>query len=126
MTARATLIALLAVIGALALAAGAEARTPAGTFPTKVFISEKFPAFHGKLHSKSAFCAAERPVRVYRAQPGKDKLMGRKRSKKDGTWRVSLGEKLTSGAYYAEAPVYGSAALGILCPAARSKLVTVD
>ncbi len=126
MTARAALIAVLCAIGALALAAEAGAREPTKTFATKIFISEKYPAFHGRLHSKSAFCAAERPVRVYRARPGTDQLLGHKRSERNGTWQISIGDQLTSGAYYAEAPVYGSAALGILCPPARSKLVTVD
>jgi hypothetical protein len=123
---RATLIALLGAIAALTLAAGAAAREPITSYATKIFVSEKFPAFHGKLHSKNTFCAAQRPVRVYRAQPGKDELLGRGRSEKNGAWKIPIGEKLTSGAFYAEAPVYGSAALGILCPPARSKLVTVD
>ena len=126
MRARAALIALLAGLGALAPAAGAAAREPTASFATKVFISEKYPAFHGRLHSESAFCAAQRPVMVFRALPGKDELLGHKRSAEDGTWQVSIGTKLTSGAYYAEAPLYGSAALGIACPAARSKTVTVD
>jgi hypothetical protein len=126
MTARAALVALLAVIAALLPTAAAGAGEPTQTFAAKVFISEKYPAFHGRLHSESAFCAAERLVMVYRVQPGKDELLGHRRSKKDGIWQVSIGDQLTSGAFYAEAPLYGSAALGIACPAARSKTVTVD
>lgn len=126
MTARAALIGLLGVVCALAPAASADAKPATGTFAAKVSISERYPAFHGRLHSKSAFCAAERPVKVYRARPGKDQLLGHKRSKENGTWKVPIGEKLTSGAYYAEAPSYGSAALGIVCKPARSKTVTVD
>ncbi len=126
MTARAALIALLGAIGVLAPAPGAGAEVPMGTFATKVTISEKYPAFHGRLNSKSAFCGSERPVFLYRERPGRDQLLGRRRSERDGTWQVSIGEKLTSGAYYAEARAYGSASLGIVCPPARSKLVTVD
>jgi hypothetical protein len=126
-TARTALVALLAALVALALASGAAAaREPTQTFPVRIFVSEKFPAFHGKLHSGSDFCAARRPVRVYRARPGEDELLGRGRSEGDGAWKVPIGEKLTSGAFYAEAPAFGSAALGIVCPPARSKLVTVD
>jgi hypothetical protein len=126
MTARATLVALLGVLGALVLAAGAGAEEPVRSFATRVSISEKYPAFHGRLSSKSAFCGSERPVYLYRVRPGKDQLLERRRSERDGTWQVSIGERLTSGAYYAEARAYGSASLGIVCPPARSKIVTVD
>lgn len=93
MTARAALVVLLSAIGALALpATGAGAKEPMESFSTRVIISEKYPAFHGKLHSKSTFCAAERPVRVFRERSGNDEVLGRRRSDRDGTWQISIGE----------------------------------
>jgi hypothetical protein len=129
MLVRRSLLSILAIVllGASALAVSAAAKMPTTTYSTHIVMSEKFPAFHGKLHSKSDFCVANRPVKVYReALSGKDKLLGVKRSEEDGTWKVSIGNKLTSGAYYSEAPAYGSASLGISCKAARSQVATVD
>jgi hypothetical protein len=119
----------LVLLAALVVAAGAFGTTFAAgatTYSAKIFVSEKFPAFHGAIHSRSAFCEAKRPVLVYRVRPGKDLLVGHRRSHGDGTWKVPLGKKLGSGAYLIEAPLYGSASLGIKCPAARSKIVPVD
>jgi hypothetical protein len=96
------------------------------SYSASITISEKFPAFHGKLHSDNKFCVADRPVKVYRERPGADKLLGTRRSEGDGSWKVSIGKKLISGAYYSVAPLYGSASLGIVCRVAQSKLVVVD
>ncbi len=117
----------LAFLGLSAMtAASVVARTPSRTYSAKIFVSEKFPAFHGAIHSKSDFCVAKRPVLVYRVRPGKDLLVGHRRSHGDGTWKVPLGKKLGSGAYLIEAPLFGSASLGITCTAVRSKTVPVD
>ncbi len=123
---RRALVLAVALFAALLLAAPVAARTPTKTFTTKIFVSEKFPAFHGALHSKSSFCVAERPLKVYRLAHGRSVLLGHRRSNPDGTWKVPIGNKLVSGAYYVEAPLYGSAALGISCKPARSKIVPVD
>jgi hypothetical protein len=122
---RRSLFLLLALCAAL-LAVGAASAAGKATYSARIFVSEKFPAFHGAIHSRSAFCVARRPVLVYRVRPGKDLLVGHRRSHGDGTWKVPLGTKLGSGAYVIEAPTYGSAALGITCTAVRSKIVPVD
>ncbi len=122
---RCALVSLLALIAALA-ALGAVAAAGDTTYSAKIFVSEKFPAFHGAIHSPSSFCVARRPVLVFRIRPGKDRLLGHRRSHGDGTWKVPLGKKLSSGAYLVEAPLYGSASLGIKCLPVRSKIVPVD
>jgi hypothetical protein len=122
---RRALVSLLVLTAAFA-AFGAVAAVGDATYSAKIFVSEKFPAFHGAIHSSSAFCVAKRPVLVFRVRPGKDRLVGHRRSHGDGTWKVPIGKKLSSGAYVIEAPQFGSAALGIKCLAVRSKIVPVD
>jgi len=78
------------------------------------------------LHSGNKFCVGNRPVKVYREKPGADKLLGTKKSEENGSWKVSIGNKLISGAYYSVAPAYGSASLGISCKAATSQVAVVD
>jgi hypothetical protein len=110
------------------LAAAALAAVPSGAavgYKTTVFISEKFPAFHGKLHSPNQFCEAGRPLKMFRKRSGPDKLLGKDRSEDSGKWKVEI-ENLRSGAYYAKAPAYGSASLGIQCMADRSFTAVVE
>ncbi len=110
----------LALIGAFAAPSGAGM-----TYGTHLYMSKKFPAFHGKVHSPSAFCRESRKVKLYRIRNGPDKLLGSDRSEDNGTWKVRVG-KLSSGAYYSRTGRYGSAALGITCRADRSRIVGVD
>lgn len=98
---------------------------PTKVFPTRIFVSEKFPALHGALHSRSRFCTARRRLLVYRARRGPDRLVGRGWSHRSGTWKVSLGKKLGRGHYYVIAPARASGSLHIRCPAARSKSIPV-
>lgn len=114
----------IAFVAALVLAASASPVSGSATYSTKLFMSEKFPAFHGKLHSSNDFCVADRPVKVYRERSGPDKLLGTDRSGKDGSWKVKVN--LIGGAYYAKAALYGSASLGIECRPARSQVAVVD
>jgi len=111
-------------VGLFAAAAGAGTMKAGKTYGTSLYMSKKFPAFHGKIHSANPFCIANRPVRVFRERPGKDKLLGSDRSEDNGRWSVKVN--LISGAYYSRAPLYGSASLGITCNADRSRLAVVD
>jgi hypothetical protein len=115
-----------AAAAVLALVVPATAMTGPTSYATSIFMSQKFPAFHGRLHSKSDFCVANRPVKVYRERPGPDKLLGTDRSEDIGTWAVPIGNKLISGIYYTTASRYGSASLGIVCRPARSEVAVVD
>ncbi len=110
----------LALLGALAPSSGAGM-----TFNTHLYMSKKFPAFHGKIHSRNAFCVAHRKVRLYRIRSGPDKLIGVDRSEDNGAWKVKV-QKLSSGAYYSRTRRYGSAALGITCRSDRSRIAAVD
>jgi hypothetical protein len=109
-----------------ALVAPMSAAAAVKVFPTRIFVSEKFPAVHGALHSGSRFCAARRHLLVYRSRPGADPLVGRGWSHRSGAWKVPLGEKLERGHYYVVAPARSSGDLQIRCPAARSKSIPVE
>lgn len=75
--------------------------TGAAAFKTKIVVSIKFPAFHGKLTSPSQSCLGNRGVKMYRERNGKKVLLGRDRSDAKGKWAVPVGKNLKSGTYYA-------------------------
>jgi hypothetical protein len=87
---------------------------------TKIVLSLKFPAFHGKLTSPRKGCLGSRQVKMYRERYGKTKLLGRDESADNGKWSIPVGNALTSGSYYAKVAKRGR------CKAAKSKLVTID
>jgi hypothetical protein len=118
-----TTFSILALIAVLVLTAPASAGM---SYKTTISISEKFPAFHGKLHSSYAYCTQNRKVKVYREKNGPDKLLASGVSESDGTWEAAIGDKLTSGTYYSSVAAKYSAEVGVTCQAAKSKLVTVD
>lgn len=86
---------------------------------TKVIVSLKSPAFHGKLSSSGAACASGRTVRLFREKSGPDQLLGSDRSNAGGEWSIPLGKRLTSGSYYAKAAAAGR------CRAGKSKVLTI-
>ncbi len=110
----------LALLGALAAPSGAGM-----TYGTHLYMSKKFPAFHGRIHAANDFCVADRKVRLYRIRSGPDKLLGVDRSEDNGAWKVKV-QTLSSGAYYSLTRRHASAALGIACRADRSRLAVVD
>jgi hypothetical protein len=88
------------------------------SYSTKVIVSLKTPAFHGKLKSSRSACATERTVKLFRKNPGADKLLGTDKSNAKTKWSIPI--KLKSGAsYYAKAPAKGS------CRAAKSKVLSI-
>jgi hypothetical protein len=112
-----------AIASILVLAAPATAGM---SYKTTISMSEKFPAFHGKLHSSYAYCTQNRKVKVYREKNGPDKLLGSDVSESDGSWEADVSNKLTSGAYYSSVAAKYSAEIGVNCRAAKSKPITVD
>jgi hypothetical protein len=112
---------LLVLAGLLSIPAAAGM-----TYSSRLYMSEKFPAFHGRIHSASNFCEADRRVKLFKVRPGKDKLLGVDRSDDNGHWKVALGNQLVSGVYYSKAPLYGSASLGITCLPDTSQMAVVD
>jgi hypothetical protein len=116
--ARRTVFAVIAIalVAALvpALAAGA------GKNSTKIVVSLKFPAFHGKLSSPRKGCLGSRTVKVYREAGGQKKQLGKDKSEDNGKWAVPVGKNLSSGAYYATVDKRGK------CKAAKSQVLTID
>jgi hypothetical protein len=115
-----------AVVVLLLLTAAPAAARGWRTDPTRIFVSEKFPALHGALHSRSRVCVARRRLIVYRPRPGADRVVGRGWSRRSGTWRVPLGKKLEEGHYYVVALARADQRSRVRCPAARSKSIPVE
>lgn len=90
------------------------------SYSTKVIVSLKFPAFHGKLESGKSACATGRMVKLFRQKSGPDKLLGTDRSNAKARWSIPIGKRLTSGSYYAKAPAKGN------CKSAKSKVLSID
>ena len=117
MAARLPALIVVAVIAALLPASTASG----ASYSTKVIVSLKFPAFHGKLKSSRGACATNRTVKLFRKKPGRDKLLGTDRSNAKAKWAIPIGKKrLKSGAsFYAKAPAKGN------CKAAKSKVLAI-
>lgn len=118
----------LAALAATGLAAAAIV-APAGaaggkSYPTKVRISDKYPAFHGKVKSKVDVCVSYRKIRLFKVKKGDDKVIGKTRTDMRGKWLIRKVEK--PGVYYAKANKGGSAAMNITCKSAVSKTVVID
>lgn len=98
-TSRRTLLVVLAVVSAGALLVFPA--TGAAAFKTKVVVSLKFPAFHGKLVSKRQSCLGNRQVKMFRERNGKKVKLGSDRSNAKGKWNIPVGKNLKPGSYYA-------------------------
>jgi hypothetical protein len=112
------LFALLAV--AIAAALLPALASGAGKNSTKIVVSLKFPAFHGKLTSPRKACLGSRTVKLYREKSGKKKQLGKDTSEDNGKWAIPVGKNLTSGAYYATVAKRGK------CKAAKSQVLTIE
>src|SRR5215218_567640 len=110
----AVLVAAVAAALLPALAAGA------GKNSTKIVVSLKFPAFHGKLSSPRGACLGSRTVKMYREKGGKKNQLGKDTSEDNGKLAILDGNNLTSGAYYATVAKRGK------CKAAKSQVLTID
>jgi len=115
---RRALLAVLVVAAAAALLPALAAG--AGKNSTKIVVSLKFPAFHGKLTSPRKGCLGSRTVKMYREKGGKKKQLGKDTSEDNGKWAIPVGKNLTSGAYYATVAKRGK------CQAAKSQVLTID
>jgi len=98
-TSRRALLAALAVICASAFLVFPA--TGAAAFKTKVVVSIKFPAFHGKLVSKRQSCVGNRRVKMFRERNGKKVKLGSDKSNAKGKWKIPVGKNLKPGTYYA-------------------------
>jgi hypothetical protein len=111
--------ALLAAFAALAVAAFVPVASGAGKNSTKIVVSLRFPAFHGKLKSPRQGCLGSRKLKMYRQHKGKRKLLGRDTSEDNGKWAIPVRKNLSSGAYYATVAKRGK------CKAAKSKVLRI-
>jgi len=117
----------LTALAALAVTSvvGGSAATGTGHFDTVLKIRKAFPTFHGRAISDSDFCVAGRKVNLYKRKiSGHKKLLGQTTTKPNGHWKVEIAAG--SGAYFAKAPLYGSASLGIDCGRAKSRTLVID
>ena len=113
-------LAVLTALVALAFAAFTPALAPgAGRNSTKIVVSLKFPAFHGKLKSPRQGCLGSRKLKMYRQHKGKKRLLGRDVSASNGRWAIPVGKNVKSGAYYATVAKRGK------CKAAKSKVLRI-
>jgi hypothetical protein len=112
---RRALFAVLVVALAAALLPAVSA-FGAGSASTKIVVSLKFPAFHGKLTSSRKGCLGSRKVTMYRGK----KQLGKDTSEDNGKWAIPVGKNLTSGGYYATVAKRGK------CKAAKSQVLTID
>ncbi len=117
---RRTLIATLAVVALAAMPVFPALSAGAGKNSTKIVVSLKFPAFHGKLTSPRKACLGSRTVKVYRERSGKKKLLGSDTSEDNGKWAIPVGKNLTSGSYYATVAKRGR------CKPDKSQVLTID
>jgi hypothetical protein len=114
---RRLLIIALVLVAAASLPALAQG---AGKNSTKIVVSLKFPAFHGKLSSSRQGCLGSRKVKMYRETGGKKKQLGKDTSEDNGKWAIPVGKNLTSGSYYATVAKRGK------CKAAKSQVLSID
>jgi len=118
MSARRVLLVLLAALATAALVPAFAAG--AGANSTKIVISIKFPAFHGKLTSPRQACLGSRTVKMFRKHSGKTKQLGSDKSEDNGSWAIPVGKNLTSGEYFATVSARGK------CKSSKSKVLTID
>jgi hypothetical protein len=111
------LLPLIAAIAAAALLVPASGSAAAGT---KVIVSFKLPAFHGKLASSSQGCVANRTVRLFKVRSGPDRVLKTDRSNAKGKWAAVIARKrVPSGTYYAKVAARGT------CKAGTSKRLAI-
>ncbi len=112
-------VVMLALLTALAVLVAAPAAGAAKPHATTVFVSEKFPAFHGTVRSDDDSCVVGRKVTVTRKLSGKTTRLGSDLTDSAGKWMVRV-ENLTSGEFWATVAAKGE------CQSVRSQPVVVD
>jgi hypothetical protein len=108
---------LLVFVTAVAMLSTAPAA--GASYSTKVIVSLKTPAFHGKLKSSRSACKSGRTVKLFRQKPGTDRLLGIDTTNANGKWSIPIGKLASGAAYYAKTPAKGS------CKAGKSKVLRI-
>lgn len=108
---RAGLVAWIAAAATLLGPAVAAADRPA----SRISISSRVPAFHGRVSSPRSSCVEDRKVQLFRKVPGSGRnVLGVDVTSSGGRWKVAVDD-VDSGVYFAR--VKGSR----LCRGARSE-----
>lgn len=105
------------LVATLSVAFLPAASVAGASYSTKVIVSLKMPAFHGKLKSSRSACTTGRTVKLFRKRPGADKLLGTDTSNAKAKWSIPI--RLLLGSYYAKATAKGE------CKPAKSKVLTI-
>lgn len=118
-------------VAALGTAAAVAGAGDVASFETNVTISERAPAFHGKVRSDSEDCTQDRKVKLLRrTRAGRpSKVLGSDRTEDNGRWAITEPDEFTlkSGIYFARAPkTILDTPVPTICAKDRSRKVVVD
>ena len=118
----------LGVLSVIAVVSIPSLATQVVRHPSRVTISEKAPAFHGRVKSNAHPCVQRRKVKLFLAKRhAPDKFLGRDHTNNHGRWQVEVNP-LKSGAYYAKVSRRSEGTAGTIhvCVKDRSRIVPVD
>jgi hypothetical protein len=101
-----TRLVLVMLVVVLAAGAGVAVGGISETVPTNLGLSNREPAFHGKVRTDVPDCESDRRVKLFRARFGKGtgprELVGRTDSNDKGKWRIPA-EPVNGFDYFAKA-----------------------
>jgi hypothetical protein len=118
----------LGVLSVIAVVSIPSFATQVVRHDSRVTISEKAPAFHGRVKSDAHPCEQQRKVKLFRAKRhAPDKFLGRDHTNNHGRWQVDVNP-LKSGAYYAKVARRSEGTAGTIhvCKRDSSRIVPVD
>jgi hypothetical protein len=126
-SAKRSFVAAAIIAGALACVPALTASgKPSATYDTKVRISERPPAFHGRVQSTFEPCEKRRVRLVKKGEDG-NKVMGEDRTNGKGEWKVRVNElTLKSGTYYAWSRRKKVGRKIFVCKPDRSRAIVID
>jgi hypothetical protein len=115
----AVLASCVALGGAVAPSAGAQA-APSATSVTINFVNGAAQdLFRGRVGSPNPACREDRLVRLFFVQPGADARIDSDRSEDNGAWDIDVEGGAAPGRYYARVTANAN------CQVAMSRIVTV-
>lgn len=122
-------MAFVALLASLVLAAATSAHDRRFSTDLSAALTQTSGAsfVRGDLDSNRSACVPNRLVKLFRAVPGADRLVGKDRTGARGRWQVGLGASPAPGNFYAKATQrrIGPRRHRHLCRGARSNQVTV-
>jgi hypothetical protein len=105
------------IVGLLGTSAAVAAAGISESVPTNLGISNREPAFHGKVRTDVPDCESDRRVKLFRARFGKGtgprELVGRTDSNRKGKWRIQA-QPVDGFDYFAKAKQHIVSIEGVL------------